>query len=76
MTTFRGILPAAFTPFDAMGLTEDAVQYSPAGKQVIVLAGAHTADAIALARCAVRAEAHIASALPPTGSDSFAEALP
>lgn len=115
MITFRGILPAAVTPFDAAGqfkpaafaqllarfyaagahgvyvcgstgegllqsvaqrqaVTEAAVQHSPAGKQVIVHVGAFlTADAVALAQHAARAGAHAVSALPPTGSYSFAE---
>lgn len=115
MNTFRGILPAAVTPFDAVGkfnpaafeqllarfyaagahgvyvcgstgegllqsvaqrqaVTEAAIQHSPAGKQVIVHVGAFlTADAVALAQHASRAGAHAVSALPPTGSYSFAE---
>jgi N-acetylneuraminate lyase len=115
MTTFRGILPAAVTPFDAAGkfnpgafeqllarfyaagahgvyvcgstgegmlqsvaqrqaVTEAAVQHSPAGKQVLVHVGAYTtADAVALAQHSARAGAHAVSALPPTGSYSFAE---
>jgi N-acetylneuraminate lyase len=55
-------------------VAEAAVRLSPPGKQVIVHVGSHrTADAVELAEHAARAGATAISALPPTGSYSFAE---
>ncbi len=55
-------------------VAEAAVEFSPAGSQVIVHIGAFsTRDAVALARHASQAGAAAVSALPPFGVYSFAE---
>lgn len=62
------------TEAQRMRVAEAAVEYSPAGAQVIVHVGAFsTREATALARHASQAGAQAVSALPPFGAFSFAE---